>query len=81
MLADDGQTYCFEVNPSPGFSWYEDATSQPIARTLARWHAGSPVATGQKPRPPPITYSRGQPAQSALRVPADEPLAVPNARS
>lgn len=40
MLADDGQTCCFEVNPSPGFSWYEDATSQPIARTLARWLAG-----------------------------------------
>lgn len=40
MLADDGQTYCFEVNPSPGFSWYEDATGQPIARTLARWLAG-----------------------------------------
>lgn len=40
MLADDGQTYCFEVNPSPGFSWYEDATGQPIARTLARWLSG-----------------------------------------
>lgn len=40
MLADDGRTYCFEVNPSPGFSWYEDATGQPIARTLARWLAG-----------------------------------------
>ncbi len=40
MLADDGLSYCFEVNPSPGYSWYEDATGQPIARTLARWLAG-----------------------------------------
>lgn len=40
MLADDGRTYCFEVNPSPGYSWYEDATGQPISRTLARWLAG-----------------------------------------
>jgi hypothetical protein len=40
MLADEGLTYCFEVNPSPGFSWYEDATGQPISHTLARWLAG-----------------------------------------
>jgi glutathione synthase/RimK-type ligase-like ATP-grasp enzyme len=39
LLADDGRTYCFEVNPSPGYSWYEDTTGQPIARSLARWLA------------------------------------------
>jgi len=27
--------YCFEVNPSPAFSYYEANTGQPIARALA----------------------------------------------
>ncbi len=39
LLADDGRTYCFEVNPSPGYSWYEETTGQPISRSLARWLA------------------------------------------
>jgi hypothetical protein len=32
----DGQWYCFEVNPSPGFTYYEGATGQPIAQAVAR---------------------------------------------
>lgn len=32
----DGSLVCFEVNPSPAYSWYEDATGQPIARALVR---------------------------------------------
>ena len=32
--------YCFEVNPSPGFSYYEQVTGQPIADTIARFLAG-----------------------------------------
>jgi hypothetical protein len=32
---DAGETYCFEVNPSPGFSYFEDATGQPIAAAVA----------------------------------------------
>jgi glutathione synthase/RimK-type ligase-like ATP-grasp enzyme len=28
--------YCFEVNPSPGFSFYEEATGQPISEAVAR---------------------------------------------
>jgi glutathione synthase/RimK-type ligase-like ATP-grasp enzyme len=40
MLADDGHTYCFEANPSPGYSYYESATGQPIAAALARYLAG-----------------------------------------
>jgi RimK-like ATP-grasp domain len=32
----DGEWYCFEVNPSPGFSFYEHATGQPIAAALAQ---------------------------------------------
>jgi hypothetical protein len=30
-----GRTVCFEVNPSPGFSYYEQETGQPIARAAA----------------------------------------------
>ncbi|MBV9747493.1 MAG: hypothetical protein JO157_01645 [Acetobacteraceae bacterium] len=32
----EGRWYCFEVNPSPGFTFYEQATGQPIAATIAR---------------------------------------------
>lgn len=31
----DGEYYCFEVNPSPGFLYYEQATGQPISAALA----------------------------------------------
>jgi hypothetical protein len=31
-----GCWYCFEANPSPGFSFYEEATGQPIAAAIAR---------------------------------------------
>lgn len=34
-LAPDGAWICFEVNPSPGFTWYEDSTGQPIAAAIA----------------------------------------------
>lgn len=40
-LADDGRVVCFEVNPSPAFIVYEDATSQPIAAAIAHRLAGS----------------------------------------
>jgi RimK-like ATP-grasp domain len=33
-LTPDGETYCFEVNPSPAFSWYEVRTGQPITSAL-----------------------------------------------
>lgn len=35
-LTDEGEAYCFEVNPSPAFSFYEGHTGQPIARSIAR---------------------------------------------
>jgi glutathione synthase/RimK-type ligase-like ATP-grasp enzyme len=38
-LGLDGQVYCFEVNPSPAFSYYEASTGQPIAEALARYLA------------------------------------------
>jgi glutathione synthase/RimK-type ligase-like ATP-grasp enzyme len=33
-VTDAGEWYCFEVNPSPGFTFYEDATGQPIAEAI-----------------------------------------------
>ncbi len=30
----EGEAYCFEVNPSPAFSWYEVRTGQPITSAL-----------------------------------------------
>jgi glutathione synthase/RimK-type ligase-like ATP-grasp enzyme len=34
-LTRDGTWCCFEVNPSPGFTFYEDGTGQPIAEAIA----------------------------------------------
>jgi hypothetical protein len=31
----DGRWYCFEVNPSPGFSYFQAVTDQPIAEAVA----------------------------------------------
>jgi glutathione synthase/RimK-type ligase-like ATP-grasp enzyme len=39
----DGTWYCFEVNPSPGFTYYEAATGQPIADAIARLLAACSV--------------------------------------
>lgn len=35
-----GEIFCFEVNPSPAFSFFEANTGQPIADSLARHLAG-----------------------------------------
>ncbi len=37
MMARDGRTICFEVNPSPGYSYYESHTHQPISHALAAY--------------------------------------------
>jgi glutathione synthase/RimK-type ligase-like ATP-grasp enzyme len=37
----DGRWCCFEVNPSPGFTFYEDATGQPIGAAIATLLAGA----------------------------------------
>jgi hypothetical protein len=37
-----GEVVCFEVNPSPAFSYYESHTGQPIARAVARYLAEAP---------------------------------------
>jgi glutathione synthase/RimK-type ligase-like ATP-grasp enzyme len=41
-LAPDGGWTCFEVNPSPGFPWYEDSTGHPIAAAIAEELAPRP---------------------------------------
>lgn len=33
-ITPDGEAYCFEVSPSPAFSWYEVRTGQPITSAL-----------------------------------------------
>jgi glutathione synthase/RimK-type ligase-like ATP-grasp enzyme len=39
-IDSDGTATCFEVNPSPAYSFYQANTGQPIAMTLARYLAG-----------------------------------------
>jgi len=34
-VSESGEWFCFEVNPSPGFSYYEKATGLPIAAAVA----------------------------------------------
>jgi glutathione synthase/RimK-type ligase-like ATP-grasp enzyme len=38
-ITPDSQVYCFEVNPSPGFSYYELNTGQAISDAVARYLA------------------------------------------
>jgi glutathione synthase/RimK-type ligase-like ATP-grasp enzyme len=40
-ITPDRRIFCFEVNPSPAFSYYESHTGQPIARAVARYLAGA----------------------------------------
>ena len=37
----DNRWYCFEVNPSPAYSFYESHTGQPIAFEIARFLLGN----------------------------------------
>ena len=41
FLSDDGQWYCFEVNPSPGFSYFENNTGQAISTAIAEYLSAS----------------------------------------
>lgn len=44
-----GEWVCFEVNPQPGFSYYEASTGQPIAQAVAALLASRP-ASSARPR-------------------------------
>jgi RimK-like ATP-grasp domain len=39
-VTPDNRVYCFEVNPSPAFSYYEANTGQPISSAVADYLAG-----------------------------------------
>jgi hypothetical protein len=39
-ITPEGAVYCFEVNPSPAFSYYEGMTGQPISAAVAHRLAG-----------------------------------------
>ena len=43
-LGEDGRTYCFEVNPSPAYSYYQSHTGQQIADALATLLSREPTA-------------------------------------
>lgn len=39
-----GDCYCFEVNPSPAYSYYQEHTEQPIADALVEYLAAAPAS-------------------------------------
>lgn len=45
----DGEWYCFEVNPCPGFLYYERQTGQPISTALAELLHGGVAAVDRQP--------------------------------
>lgn len=42
-VTPENHVYCFEVNPSPAFSYYESNTGQPISRAVADYLAGTEI--------------------------------------
>ena len=40
-FAPEGEVYCFEVNPSPGYSYFEANSGQPIAQAVADYLIGT----------------------------------------
>ena len=47
---DDGEWYCFEINPSPGFTYYQHATGAPIDAAIAALLARSSQVTRRTSR-------------------------------
>lgn len=43
-ITPQDEVFCFEVNPSPAFSYYESSTGQPISLAVAHRLAGIPFA-------------------------------------
>ena len=37
FLTSENEYYCFEVNPSPGYSFYQNNTGQDISGAIAKW--------------------------------------------
>jgi hypothetical protein len=45
-VTPDGEWFCFEVNPSPAFSYYESGTGAPIAAAVAGLIAAAVICAG-----------------------------------
>jgi hypothetical protein len=59
--AVDGSWYCFEVNSSPGFTYFERSTGQPIAEAIAQLLMSArpaPYTAGESTRPIPAPRHR-----------------------
>jgi len=54
-VTPEGEWYCFEVNPSPGFAYYEQHTGQPISAALAETLRRGPVHAQTWERSLPMT--------------------------
>jgi glutathione synthase/RimK-type ligase-like ATP-grasp enzyme len=71
-VTPDGEYYCFEVNPSPGFLFYEQGTGQPISTALAdllhhgatRPHHAQEDAYVPIPSQAPLPHPRAAPGRS-----------------
>ena len=73
-----GEWYCLEVNPSPGFTYYEAVTGQPIAAAVAEllvrqdancWTTRLPTgATAKTARLPNTATANQRECQPALRA-------------
>ena len=46
-----GEWFCFEVNPSPAFTFYQDATNQPIAESVAALLVAAGGTSPSSPKP------------------------------
>jgi glutathione synthase/RimK-type ligase-like ATP-grasp enzyme len=44
-ITPSGEVYCFEVNPCPGFSYYQASTGQPISLAVAEYLSGQDAAS------------------------------------
>jgi hypothetical protein len=59
-ITPDGEVFCFEINPSPTFNYYELSTGQAISLALAELlHRGLPHAAN---RNPPALQALAEPA-------------------
>jgi D-alanine-D-alanine ligase-like ATP-grasp enzyme len=61
-ITPEGEVFCFEVNPSPGFNFYEVGTGQPISVALADLLHEAPSglgATGGRPQHAPANAIAG----------------------
>jgi len=68
--------FCFEVNPSPAFTYYEAQTEQPIAAAIARLLANGNAAATSALRPGRRSSSAGWTAPPSLNLSCNDLPAV-----